>query len=506
MDKNIKRDSEKHERFSLITTAIKKFKSAETPEEIREDLKKEWSLAEDFFEIYEEKIDKIKKAVWDWKIATEPKIDESQEFIKDVYKKINPLLEKKIKILLAGIEGIDRKIFARIKRAYDLKDAKSNEQLEGLQRNITYYTKQIKDNLSFLKKLYKHQTSYLKDKGAGQIEGDLEQHSFLYRTLTDELRVDMRLKRNVIGFLRLVQLALGIERRSEKYLKKLEGDLKTIPEEERQKELGKYVTRIKDYVGGYRVEEILNPSNRELAIFYAIMETMFGEDELDEMDIYTKALKSRFGRRSHKECVTHIILLKKENRIVGGMLTDFAGCGPEKELAIGILWYDATPKAHRKEGFSILMDFVGRILEDDRAKLWYKKIGGIFFEMEKRRYELMFREKTQFLGMIPAMIPIEYIQPKLERNKKPVYNLKLYFYPMKSEWKNSIPVLDFANMLRNLMIAAEIYWVQQGYEPERDPSVLYMLRQLFEKVPDDFYKNPDYAKLVPKRPYVELIY
>ena len=494
-----KREIKKHEWFPFITTAIKKFSSAETPEEIREGLKEEWSLINDFFRLYEEKINDIKKAVDGWKSSSTARIEESQDFIKDVYKKINPLLEKKIKILLAGIEGIDRKVFARIKRAYNLKDTKSKEQLEELQRNVTYYTKQIRDNLSFLKKLYKHQTSYLRDKGAGQIEGDLEQHSFLYRTLTDELRVDRRLKRNMIGFLRLVQLVLNIERRSAEYLNK-------IPEDERQKKLEEHVRRIQDYVGGYRVEEILNPSDRELALFYAIMEEMFGEDELDEMDIYTKALKGRFGRRSHKECVTHIILLKKENRIVGGMLADFAGCGPEKELAIGILWYDATPKAHRKEGFSILMDFVGRILEDDRAKLWYKKIGGIFFEMEKRRYELIFKEKAQFLGRIPGMILMEYTQPKLERNKKPVYNLKLYFYPMKAEWKYKIPILDFANMLKNFMIAAEIYWVQQGYEPERDPSVLYMLRQLFEKVPDDFYKNPDYTKLKPKKDYVELIY
>jgi len=82
----------------LITTAIKKFRSAETPEEIREGLKEEWSLINDFFRLYEEKINDIKKAVDGWKGSSIAGIEESGEFIKRVYKKINPLLEKKIKM------------------------------------------------------------------------------------------------------------------------------------------------------------------------------------------------------------------------------------------------------------------------------------------------------------------------------------------------------------------------------------------------------------------------
>lgn len=500
VSKDIKADLlDRHSWFPFITTTLRKLKSVETPAEIREDLKQEWNLMKDFFTLYEKKINDIKNSVNDWKSGNIKRIEESQEFIKDVYKNINPRLEKKVKELLASIKRIDKKIFVRIKRAYNLKDKNSREQLEELQRNITQYTKQIRNNLYFLKKLYRHQTRYIKDKGAGQIEGDLEKHSFLYRSLTDELRADKKLKRNLIGFLRLVQLTSGIDRRSEKYKEK-------IPEDQKQKNLEKYVKRVQNYVEGYRIEEILNPSNRELNEFYDLMKEWWGEDELDEMDVYRDALKIRSRRLNHKKWVNHILLLKKDNKIIGGLLMDFVGCGLDKELSIGILWFYLVPKEHEKRGFPILMDFAEKILENDRNILGYKLFGGVFFEMEEKMYNIVFKRKAKFLGKIPAMVDIKYIQPKLTRNTKPLEDYRLFFYPMKKEWEKAIPVLDFAKMFRNFIIAGDFYWIWQGYEPERDPSVLNVLRQLFDKVPNNFHEDPNYLKLKPKKPYIGLIY
>src|SRR3989338_3788403 len=492
MDKKI----ENEKTTSFITTVIKKIRSGETPEAIRVELKEEWSLLNDFFTLYEEKISDINKAVDDWESQNEGRIKESQEFIKDVYGSINPRLEKKIKELLAGIKGIDKKVFIRIKRAYNLKYIRRKEQLDELQSNITYYTKQIRDNLYFLKKVYKHQTAYLKDKGAGQIEFDLEKHSFLYRTLTDELRADRRLKRNMIGFLRLIQLALAIERRSAEYLKE-------IPAGKKLEELEKYVRRIQDYVGGYRVEEILNPGVGELRIFYGLIEDTFHDtDMLDEIGDYIADMNIRFQRSYHKKWVNHTILLKKDNRIVDGMILDFTGCDPKRNLAIGIIWFYVYAKEHQEAGFPIILNFEKKALENDKTILDYTELGGVYFEIESAKYRL-FNLKAKRINMNFPRVDIKYIQPKQPGGKKPVKGLILCFYPIKSEWKYKIPTNEFVNIFREFIIAG-------GYQcmetPETDLSFLYMLMQLFKKVPDNFYKNPDYTKLEPKKQYVELIY
>jgi len=483
------------------------FKSETTPEEISEELKKEWNLMQEFFKLYEHKITEIKNTVSYWKSSRMRDIDAAQHFIKDIHDRINPELRGKLDELLKGIIHISRKIFARIKRAYNLKDKKTQEHLDKLNAGITNYVGEIKDTLQFLKRLYNHQSKYIKDKVAGQIEDDLQKHSFLYRTLTDELRADRKLRRNVIGFLRLVQLTIGIDRRSKKYITK-------IPMGQLAQELEKYVNRITTYVEGYQIEEILNPGSKQLDVFYEVMEKLFEEDPdmLDDKWIYRLSLNRRFMRYVHKELVTHIILLKKGGRLLCGTLIDFSGCDEQREMAIGILWFYALGKLHFREGFKDMMDFTEKVIIDDSRKLGYRSLGGVFFEQEKDKFYGLFKKMAREIKKIPSLVDIKYEQPRLSEDSEPVTNLLLFFYPMKEGYEAGIPVRDFVTMLRAFFVSSDCYTCQQGQPLEADPSYLKILRQLVKKIPENFAEKPNYELLLgkenikPRKDIVKLIY
>lgn len=257
--------------MGIFSKLIAKEKKSET-EMLFSAIRAESDLIEKFNSLYEEKVNDVKKILPDWQKGD---ID-SMRIALDELLLINDELERLLARILS-ISGRERALF------YFILKQKFNQMEEGQTaldygpmianyrehlKRIHPYFSQLFDGLQSLQRLIEVQNKELSKKGReGIIAKELIEKGYLYELLADELKIERKIKINVILIIREINEILGYPKPHGLQVNQVDID-----------------GQVREVAKGIVFEEIRDAKSINFEKFYRLYAKSFVSDEIDDRD------------------------------------------------------------------------------------------------------------------------------------------------------------------------------------------------------------------------------